>query len=98
METLGTETSTKPQSAEEKDGREESDFSMPSLEEEREDGATEYDEELKEAHDKVGRSIEEYEEDLNNEGQGESMDEEGGVAKMCPDELGVGLRRRNRHD
>lgn len=94
METLGTETSTKPQSAGERDGGEESDFSMPSLEEEHEDGATGYDEE----HDKVDMATEEYEEDLYNEGQGENMDEDGGVAKLCPDELGAGLRRRNRHD
>ncbi|KAB5541859.1 hypothetical protein PHYPO_G00084780 [Pangasianodon hypophthalmus] len=102
METLGTETSTKPQTAGERDGGEESDFSMPTLEEEHEDavgGATEHDEEMKEERDEeVGVATEEYDEDLYNDEQGGNMDEEGGVAKMCPDELGAGLRRRNRHD
>lgn len=73
---------------------------MPSLEEELEDGvgrATEYDEEMKEKHDELGVATDEYDEDLYNEEQGGNMDEEG-VAKMCSDELGAGLRRRNRYD
>ncbi|XP_053506502.1 coiled-coil domain-containing protein 107 isoform X2 [Ictalurus furcatus] len=97
METLGTETSTKPQT----NGGEESDFSMPFLEEEREDGvggATERDEEMKEEHDEVGVATEEHDVDLYNEEQGGNTDEEEGMAKTCPDELGVGLRKRNRHD
>ncbi|XP_053544202.1 coiled-coil domain-containing protein 107 isoform X1 [Ictalurus punctatus] len=97
METLGTETSTKQQT----NGGEESDFSMPFLEEEREDGvggATERDEEMKEEHDEVGVATEEHDVDLYNEEQGDNTDEEEGMAKICPDELGAGLRRRNRHD
>lgn len=97
METLGTETSTKQQT----NGGEESDFSMPFLEEEREDGvggATERDEEMKEEHDEVGVATEEHDVDLYNEEQGDNTDEEEGMAKTCPDELGAGLRRRNRHD
>lgn len=97
METLSTEMSTKPQT----DCGEESDFSMPSLEEEREDGvggATDRDEEMKEEHDEVGVATEEHDVDLYNEEHGGNTDEGEGMAKMCPDELGAGLRRRNRHD
>lgn len=99
METLGTETSTKPQAAREKDGGEESDFSMPPLEEEHEDGvggASEHYKEMEEL-DEVGVATKE-DDILYNEEQRRNMDEEEGVSKMCPDELGAGLRRRNRHD
>lgn len=94
------ETSTKPQSAGERDGGGESDFSMPSLEEEHEDvvgGAMEHDDKMEE-HGEVGVSTEEHDEDLYNQEQGGIIDKDEGVAKMCPDELGVGLRKRNRHD
>lgn len=102
METLGTETSTKPQTAGERDGGEESDFSMPPLEEEEHEdrvgGATEHDEDIKEEHGAVGVATAEYDEDLYNEEQGGNVNEEEGGAKKCLDELGAGLRRRNRHD
>ncbi|XP_058273188.1 coiled-coil domain-containing protein 107 isoform X2 [Hemibagrus wyckioides] len=100
METLGTETRRKPQTAGERDDGEESDCSMPSLEEEHGGGvggATEYDKEMKEEND-VGMATEEYDEDSYNEEQGGNMDEEEGVAEMCPNDLGAGLRKRNRHD
>lgn len=93
------ETSTKPQTAGQRDGGQESDLSMPPLEEELEDGvgvATEHDE-MKENHDEVGVATDGYDEDLSHEEQGGNTDEEG-VAKMCSNELGVGLRRRNRCD
>lgn len=104
METLGTETRRKPQTAGERDGREESDCSMPSLEEEHEGRvgrATEHNKEMKEENDEdedVGVATEEYDEDSYNEEQGGNMDEDEGVAEMCPNDLGAGLRKRNRHD
>lgn len=93
------ETSCK-QGGEREDG-EKSD-SMPPLEEEYEggvSGATKHHKKMKEKHDEnVGVAPEEYDEDLYNEEQGGNMDEEEGVAEMYPNELGAGLRRRNRHD
>lgn len=77
---------------------------MPSLEEEHGDrlgGATEHGKErmgMEEEHDyKMGVATED--EELYNEGQeeGDSGEEEG-VATMRPDDLGTGLRRRNRQD
>lgn len=90
-------TRTKPQTADERGGEVESDFSMPTLEEEHEDrvgGATEHDKEM-EAFDKVGVATKEDDKVLYDE---ESDKNNEGVVKMCPDELGAGLRRRNRHD
>lgn len=97
METLGMKPSTKPQTADERDGEVAHDFSMPTLEEEHEDrvgGATEHDEEM-EVFNKVGVATTEDDEVLYDE-EGDMNKE--GVVKMCPDELGAGLRRRNRHD
>ncbi|XP_053364258.1 coiled-coil domain-containing protein 107 [Clarias gariepinus] len=104
METHGTETSTKPQTAGERDGGEESDFRMPSLEEEHGDrvgGAIEHGKDrmgMEEEHDGV-MGVATEDEELYNEGQeeGDSGEEEG-VATMRPDDLGTGLRRRNRQD
>ncbi|KAK3544977.1 hypothetical protein QTP86_031009, partial [Hemibagrus guttatus] len=83
METLGTETRCKPQTAGERDGGEESDCSMPSLEEEHEGGVggpTEHDKEMKEENDEdVGVATEECDEDLYNEEQGGNMHEEEGL-------------------
>ncbi|XP_060746035.1 coiled-coil domain-containing protein 107 [Tachysurus vachellii] len=93
------ETSCKP-GGEREDG-EKSD-SMPPLEEEYEggvSGVTKHDKKMKEKHDEnVGVAPEEYDEDLYNEEQGGNLDEEEGVAEICPNELAAGLRRRNRHD
>ncbi|KAI5624592.1 coiled-coil domain-containing protein 107 isoform X2, partial [Silurus asotus] len=101
METLGSEMNPKPHAAGERDDADESHFNMPSLEGKRKDavgGAITHDQEIEGGHDdKVGVATEECDEDLYNEKQGGNSDEEG-VAKMCPAELGAGLRRRNRHE
>lgn len=100
METLGTEATCKPHTAEERAGGEGSDLRAPSLEGEHEGGvgeATKHARERMEEHgEDVGVATED--EDMYNQALGRNTGEEEGGTEMCLNEMGAGLRRRNRHD